>query len=341
MDTNAKVLIVDDDQSLREALARRLRDKFQILLAESGEEGLRTIDRQGPVAVVVSDLKMPGMDGVAFLDRVGRISPDTVRMILTGNADLEAAIRAVNEGHVFRFITKPSSPEDLERALRDGIKQYQFIQTEREYYFLKKTQESMTGLVSALVRLVDIRDPYTAGHQIRVAQLAATLARELGLAETKVEEIRLAAMIHDIGKIYVPAEFLAKPGKLNSLELDIVKLHAQIGHDILEPISFPFPLPKIVRQHHERLDGSGYPQGLASAEIMPEAKIIAVADVVEAMSSHRPYRPSLGLQGALDEIRQGQGRLYQPEVVEACLDLFTNRGWSFPAQGGWQPAALG
>jgi putative nucleotidyltransferase with HDIG domain len=190
-------------------------------------------------------------------------------------------------------------------------------------------QRTLEGTVNVLVSTIEMKDPYTAGHQRRVAELACAIANKMGLSEEPVEGIRMAGLIHDIGKITVPAEILSKPGQLNELEWGMIKAHPQIGYNILRPIEFPWPVADIVLQHHERVDGSGYPQGLASDEIMPEAKILAVADVVEAMASHRPYRPTRGIDTALEEILQNKGILYDPEVVDVCLKVFTEDRFKF------------
>jgi len=173
-----------------------------------------------------------------------------------------------------------------------------------------------------------MRDPYTAGHQRRVAELASAIAKEMRLPKEKIEGIHMAGLIHDIGKIAVPAEILSKPSKLSKMEMDLIKAHSQVGYELLKEIDFPWPVANIVLQHHERLDGVGYPQGLKGDEILLEARILAVADVVEAMASHRPYRPALGLDAALDEIKQGKGKLYEPAAVDACLVLF-EKGFTF------------
>jgi putative nucleotidyltransferase with HDIG domain len=174
-----------------------------------------------------------------------------------------------------------------------------------------------------------MRDPYTAGHQQRVAQLARAIARELGMPEAEIHSLYLASIVHDLGKIHIPAEILSKPGRLSPIEYELIKTHATAGFDLLKAVDFPWPIAQIVSQHHERLDGSGYPHGLAGDEILPHARIMAVADVVEAMASHRPYRPALGIATALAEIEQNQGRLYDPAAVAACLRLFRNRGFVF------------
>ena len=183
----------------------------------------------------------------------------------------------------------------------------------------------MTGTVQAMAATLETRDPYTAGHQQRVANLARAIAVEMGISEDKIEGIKMAGIIHDIGKIAVPAQILTKPGVLTDLEFNLIKTHAQVGYDILKTIDFPWPIAQMVHQHHERMDGSGYPQGLSGKDILLGARILAVADVVEAMASHRPYRPALGIDKALDEISRNRGVLFDPEVVDACLKLFTEK----------------
>jgi putative nucleotidyltransferase with HDIG domain len=281
------------------------------------------------------------MNGVEFLEQVGTAFPNTIRIMLTGQAAFETALEAVNKGHVFRFLTKPCSLDLLEKSIQDGLRQARLVQTEREYFALRQWQSALQGLGQALVRLVEVKDPYTAGHQRRVAQLAEALAREMAWPEEDVNRVRLAASIHDLGKMYVPSEFLNKPGALNPHEFEIIKLHAQIGHDILQPIRFGFPIHEIVAQHHERLDGSGYPAGLTGEAICREARVIAVADVIEAMSYHRPYRPALGTAVALEEVARGRGCYYDPQAAEAAARLFMEKGFAFGRNGdsGGLPAS--
>ncbi|MBI1175487.1 MAG: PAS domain S-box protein [Sideroxydans sp.] len=193
-------------------------------------------------------------------------------------------------------------------------------------------QESLEQSIQAIAGTVEARDPYTAGHQRRVSEVATAIAREMGLPEDRVNGIHLAAIIHDLGKIHIPAEILAKPGKLSDIELRLVRTHPQDGYEILKDVKFPWPIADIVLQHHERMDGSGYPQGLKGDQILLESRIIAVADVVDAMSTHRPYRSSLGAEVALDEIRSGRGSKYDAAVVDACLKLFTEQGFTFGGQ---------
>jgi len=190
-------------------------------------------------------------------------------------------------------------------------------------------RKSLEESIQAIVATVELRDPYTAGHQKRVASLAVAIASDLGLPKEEVHGIHLAASIHDLGKIRVPAEILSKPSKLYDMEFMLIKAHAQAGYDILKGIEFPWPIANMVLQHHERLDGSGYPQGLKGDQILLGSRIIAVADVVEAMASHRPYRAALGIDVALAEIEKGRGTAFDPAVVDACLKLFREGRFAF------------
>lgn len=194
---------------------------------------------------------------------------------------------------------------------------------------LARLKRNMDETVAVLAATTESRDPYTAGHQHNVARLACAIAREMGLSPDQIEGIRVIGLLHDVGKVAVPAEILSKPGKISEFEFGIIKSHSLMGYEILQRIEFPWPVAQAILQHHERLDGSGYPGKLPGTEICLEAKIIAVADVVEAMSSHRPYRSSLGIDQALEEIFQGRGVRYDPEIVDTCISLFTEKGFSF------------
>jgi putative nucleotidyltransferase with HDIG domain len=192
--------------------------------------------------------------------------------------------------------------------------------TERRTYF-DKLQKTVEGTVNTIALIVEARDPYTAGHQKRVAVISVAVAKELGLPEEQIQGIYFASLIHDLGKIQVPSEILSKPGKLTRLEFDMIKTHSKVGYELLKEIEFPWPIAEIVYQHHERVNGSGYPRKLKGNRISIEAKIIGMADVIEAISSHRPYRPALGLDVALDEINKNKGILYDPEIVETFIKV--------------------
>ncbi len=192
---------------------------------------------------------------------------------------------------------------------------------------MARLRKSLGGTVQAISMAVEIKDPYTSGHQKRTADLARSIAGEMGLSPERADFVRMAATIHDIGKIAIPAEILSKPTTLTEIEYSLIKTHAQQGYDILKDIEFPWPVAEVILQHHERLDGSGYPQGLRGEAIILEARILAVADVVEAIATHRPYRPARGIEHALEEIRKNRGILYDAEVVDACLRLFLEKNY--------------
>ena len=192
---------------------------------------------------------------------------------------------------------------------------------------LKELRKVLGGTIEAMALTVETRDPYTAGHQRRVSNLARSIATEMGVSEDQIQGIRLAGVIHDVGKISVPGEILSKPGKISTNEFGIIKEHPQVGYNILKTVDFPWPIAQIVLQHHERMDGSGYPDGISGDNILIEARILAVADVVEAMASHRPYRAALGINLALEEISKNRGSFYDSKVVDACLRLFNEKGY--------------
>lgn len=225
-----------------------------------------------------------------------------------------------------RIIDYEGKPVALSIA-RD-ITERKLAEEERKQSF-ERLRQALEETVNALASAVEMRDPYTAGHQHRVTSLAVAIAEEMGLSEEKIEGIRMAGVIHDVGKIRVPAEILSWPGQLTEIDFNLIKTHPQVGYDILKRIELPYQVTKIMLQHHERMDGSGYPEGLKGEEILMEARILAVADVVEAMASHRPYRAALGIDKALEEISMNRGILYEPKAVDACMKLFNEKNFKF------------
>lgn len=214
------------------------------------------------------------------------------------------------------------------RGIDRDITERKQVEAERRVS-AEKLEKALSQTIEAVAAMVEARDPYTSGHQLRVAALASAIAGEMGFSAEQIHGLYLAATIHDLGKIHIPAEILSKPGKLNKIEYELIKIHPQAGYDIIKDIQFPWPIMQMVLQHHERLDGSGYPQGLTDEQILPEAKILIVADVVEAMVSHRPYRASLGVEAALEEITKHSGVLYEPTVVQSCITLFREKRFAF------------
>lgn len=361
-ETEDTVLIVDDDEAVLSALSEILQlDNHLVLIASSAEGGLRLLERH-PVALVIADNVMPDMTGVEFLNRVRERWPDTTRMMLTGCADLDSAMDAINRGHVFRFVTKPWDVHGFRLVVKEGLDQYRVIQDNRRMQLqIRRQNETLQlavdqrteeiqrknaemerlyrqlkagflGTVEAMATIVEVRDPYTAGHQKRVSQLACAMAKRMGLPENEIDGIQMAAAIHDLGKIAVPAEILTKPGPISGLEFGLIKTHPEVAYEILKPIQLPWPIAHMVAQHHERENGSGYPKGLRGDRILPGAKIIAVADVVEAMASHRPYRPAVPYQTTIEELQGNRGILYDPKAVDACLDVLTRDGFEFEVQ---------
>jgi PAS domain S-box-containing protein/putative nucleotidyltransferase with HDIG domain len=292
----------------------------------------------------------------------GEKRPTVADLLVDGAADLTAEIRRWYGGHYRRselldeayeatgpFSFPGKEPRWLHftsAAIRDARgEMIGAIETMTDISPLKRAEDElrenverlkkvMSGVIRAIDVIVETRDPYTAGHQHQVARLATAIATEMGLPADTVEAIYVAASIHDLGKIYVPAEILSKPGHISDIERGIIRTHPQVGYDILKSIDFPWPIAEIVLQHHERIDGTGYPRGLKDGDIRIEARILGLADVVESMGSHRPYRPTLGTEKALDEIRKNRGTLYDPAVVDVCLALFQDKGFHFAEAAG-------
>ncbi|WP_024329974.1 HD domain-containing phosphohydrolase [Thioalkalivibrio sp. ALR17-21] len=231
------------------------------------------------------------------------------------------------------YATEPEAFDDEEQSLLEGLAKdlsrgLKALRTQKERDESQTAlQEALVDTVEAIARLVDKRDPYTAGHQKRVAELSQAIGRKLGWSEDRVKGLYLAGLIHDLGKISIPSEILSRPGTLSPMEFELIKEHARAGYDIIRDVAFPWPVADAVLQHHERLDGSGYPDGLSGDEILLEGQILAVADVVEAVCSHRPYRPAFGIEAALDVIQNGRGTQFSPEIVDTCLALFRDDGF--------------
>jgi putative nucleotidyltransferase with HDIG domain len=234
-------------------------------------------------------------------------------------ADREAIQKA--KEHLLSF-------EDLFRTEQDMEKYSDYLEKEVQQRTLQ-VRRTLEDVIQAIATITEMRDPYTAGHQRRVTELACAIAKELALPTEKIEGLHMAGALHDIGKVYVPAEILSKPGRLTEIEMRMIKAHCQAGHDILKNIDFPQPIAQIILQHHENIDGSGYPCGLSGEDILLKARILRVADVVEAMASHRPYRPALGMDKALEEIEQNRDTLYDANVADACLRLFREKRFQF------------
>lgn len=327
MDTikdKSRILVVDDDDDVRGLLTYGLTHAgYECLSAASGMDALAILE-VNPVDVVVSDINMPHMTGLELVQRVKK-NHDIDFIIMTGYVE-DFSYEDIIELGATDFIQKPVGLMEFIARLRRVLLE-RATRAERNQAIsalkanLAKSQRAMEGIIQAIAATVEIRDPYTAGHQERVAALSCAIAQVMNLPSDTIYGLRMAAVLHDLGKIAVPAEILSRPGPLNQLEYGLIKNHVQYGYDILKKIEFPWPLAKIVYQHHERMNGSGYPQGLKGEEIILEARILAVADVLETISSHRPYRASLGMPQALEELTENRGTLYDADVVDACIQL--------------------
>jgi len=329
-----------------------------------------SLEENAPYAVVFVDLNMPpGPDGEWTAEEIHKLDPILNIIMVTGYRSVSIGYLQQQPGfsnsllylqkpfhrlEIIQFATALSTKWQAERQLLSLHAELEFLvekrtaelvesnkmlkieienrkgvqhELEQSFENLKKVMHST---VKAIAMTVEKRDPYTSGHQHRVSALARAIAEEIGLSEDQTEGLYMAAAIHDIGKISLPAEILAKPVQLSSIELSLIQAHAQAGYDILKGVEFPWPIAEIVLQHHERMNGSGYPQGLSGDGILLEARIIGVSDVVETMASHRPYRPSIGMDKALEEIIQNKGALYDAQVVDACLTVFNQKGFKLP-----------
>lgn len=333
----SRVLIVDDEKSIRITLCEFLKKEgFEADSASDAQTASQMMDAK-EYDVIVTDIIMPRISGIELLTKIREKSQTIQIIIMTGEPTVDTAVKAVQKG-VSDYLTKPISRESLLRAVGHAAqikqlsdekaileKQNQRYQRSLEESVKQRTaalQNAMESIISLLSSVVEIRDPYTAGHQRRVGNLSAAIGEKMKLNSQTVEYIRIIGYIHDIGKIVVPTEILSKPGSLTPLEMEMIKTHPTNGYEMLSKVDLPDLIGKAIYQHHEHFDGSGYPNKLKAQEISIEARIITVADVVEAMMSHRPYRPALGLQAALEEIQQMAGIYYDIEVVSACVELF-------------------
>lgn len=312
------VLYVEDEEEVRQAMARFLSRRFaKVDVATNGQEGIELFGKDH-YDVVITDIKMPVMDGLTMAGLIKDLSCEVPVIVVTAYNESDFLLRAIDIG-IDHYVKKPVDPYDLIQAVQKSMQSHRHQQEmEKANLRLLSTLESVIG---ALARAIEIRDPYTDGHQKRVSRIADKIAHEMGLPEHQINGIRLGGMIHDIGKISVPVDLLMKPRKLTELEFEFLKMHPRAGADILTEVEFPWPISEMILQHHERIDGSGYPQGLAGEQITLEARIIAVADVLDAMISDRPYRVGCPIDKPIAEFQAHKGTRYDPQVVEACLRL--------------------
>ncbi|MFZ2161272.1 MAG: HD domain-containing phosphohydrolase [Sideroxyarcus sp.] len=320
------VLYVEDDEEIRELLSRFLRNWIGTLhTATNGQEGAQAFLDHNP-DVVVTDIKMPVMDGLEMASAIKSSSHEVPIIVITAYSERDYFIRAIEIG-VDQYVTKPVNTDTLLQAIYKSAR-HRFHKREIEKAE-KIAVDALEQTIGVLSRAIEMRDPYTDGHQKRVALLATAIAEEMGLPPDTVTGIRLGSLVHDVGKIRVPSEVLSCPRKLSRTEMEFIKTHPDAGFEILKGTTFPWPVARMVIEHHERLDGAGYPNGLKGEEICLEARIIAVADTVEAMTSFRPYRPALGIEAAVKVISEGRGSIYDPAVVDSCIRVLERANFKF------------
>lgn len=331
-----KLLVIDDEKGIRQTIASYFEDKDMIVFnAENGKKGLELFKKENP-HVVMSDLRMPEIDGLEVLKTIKREATNTPIIVVSGTGDLHDAVEALKLG-AWDYIIKPIYDlEVLDHSVKRVLERRKLLEENLNYQEhlekmveerTKKLQSALDGTLQVIISSVELRDPYTAGHQKKVAELAKAIAQEMKLDENTIAGLYRGGLIHDVGKLSIPTEILAKPTKLTHAEYELIKGHPGAGYNILENVEFPWPIADMVVQHHEVMDGTGYPKGLKKDEIRIEAKILTVADIVEAIASHRPYRASLGIDFALELITKEKGVKYDTKVVDSCIKLFKEKDY--------------
>jgi putative nucleotidyltransferase with HDIG domain len=307
------LLIVDDEDRILRSIERVLMDSdLRILKANSGDEALRLLQKE-ELSVILSDNMMPGMKGIDLLSKAKIKAPDTVRILMTGQADLQTAIDAINKGEVFRFITKPWDNAELEEVIQEGVNRFRIIGKMR-----KADEASLLSIGQA----IELKDPYTRGHCERVAAYSLLIAEKAGMSKNEQQEIKHGSWLHDCGKIGVSESILNKEGPLTEEEFEVIKNHPSWGAEIARHAQLPDRIVNIILYHHERYDGEGYPFQMSGDEIPLEARIVAVADVFDALTTDRPYRKAFGIREGTRHIEHNmRGRELDPGLVDLFVSV--------------------
>ncbi len=332
MKTNsALILIVDDNSTNIDLLVSSLKATYRLGIAKNGFKAIDYALKYLPDLILL-DVMMPEMNGYEVCKHLkADSSTKNIPVIfITALTETGHKTRGFEVGGV-DYITKPFNADEVTarvkthislKKMRETLKNQNIFLEERVKEKTAEIQEMLSATIQTMAVMIDVRDPYTAGHQRRVAKLACAIAKKLSLSKDAIHTIQIAGVLHDIGKIRIPTSIINRPGKLLDVEFQMIKIHPKVGYDILKNIPSPWPFAKVVLQHHEKLDGSGYPAGLKNDEIMTEAKILTVADVAEATSSFRPYRPAFNIDYSLEELLKNKDKLYYGKAVDACIELF-------------------
>ncbi|MDM8516868.1 response regulator [Desulfobacterales bacterium HSG16] len=340
----ANILVVDDAPESIRILVDSLMPDYEVSVALNGVEALKIAASDSAPDLILLDIVMPGLDGYEVCRRLkaDEKTENIPIIFITGKNQASDEAKGL-ELNAVDYIVKPFCTNIVKARIRTHLelkgqrdnlecmdtlvqtRTQELIQTNKELLESSaKLQRILEQTVNALRSSVEMKDPYTAGHQVRVKQLACAIAEKMNFSSQDIDGIRIAGLLHDIGKISVPSEILSKPGQLTKTEFNLLKEHSIFGYEILKGIEFPRPVAQIILQHHERINGTGYPLGITGDKMLPESKVLCVADVVESMSTHRPYRASLGIETALEEIKRRRGSYYDPVPVDICLSLFNN-----------------
>lgn len=348
-----QVLFVDDEVNILHAFRRLFQDEpFEILTAESGKAALQLLNNDRSVAVIVSDQRMPEMTGAEFLEQSRALVPDAIRIVLTGYADINTAVDAINKGGAYRYISKPWNDVELIAVIREAASRFALVQenkrlteivhrqnAELKQWSLQLEQDvqqqtieiqrandqlllAYDATIEGWSRALDLRDKETQGHSRRVTDMTEKIARAMGVGKAELVHVRRGALLHDIGKLGVPDHILFKPGRLTDEEWVLMRKHPVFAYDLLFPIEFLHPAIAIPYCHHEKWDGTGYPQGLKGGQIPLAARIFAIVDVWDALSSDRPYRPAWAQEKVLAYLREQAEIQFDPDIVAICIALF-------------------
>lgn len=319
LDSKPTILLVDDEINNLQLLKRTFRGLYNIVTASNGFEALDIIAREGDaISLIVSDQKMPQMEGTEFLKKVNESHPEIVKILLTGHQDTDIIVSAINDCQLYQYLLKPFDPEELKVSVDNGLKK--FALASRKTLILKDLKELFYKTIKSISFALDAKDPYTHGHSLRVTLYSLILASKMGLSDEALEEIETAGLLHDIGKIGIPQKILCKNDKLTDEEFEIMKGHAASGEQMVRSVKKLHAVATWLKAHHERWDGKGYPAGLKGTEIPLFARIIALADTYDAMTSTRPYRKALPHEVAIQEIKRCSGIQFDPELAELFVE---------------------
>ena len=313
------ILVVDDEINNIQLLKRTFRGKYNVLTATNGLEGLETLKRNPDISLIISDHKMPIMEGTKFLEEANKMAPDIIKILLTGFSDIEIITDAVNKCNLFQYVLKPFNIDELQEAVKNGIDKYDLISSKS--LILKDLKELFYKTIKSIASALDAKDPYTHGHSMRVTLYSIILAQELNLSSHDKDLVETAGLLHDIGKIAIPTSILCKPGKLTDDEFSVMKSHPVNSERLILSIKKLNEVCPGVKHHHERWDGNGYPDHLKGEEIPYTARIIALADTYDAMTSTRSYRTALTHEVAIDEIKRCSGAQFDPELAKKFVEI--------------------